>query len=281
MSVLIEMLQFSFMQRAILAGIIIGVICPLIGIFLVLRRMSMIGDSLSHVALSGVAAGMLMGTYPVAVALVFSVAAALAIEKLRQSFQEYAELAIAIVLSTGIGLAVVLISLAKSFNASLYSYLFGNITTVMPADLKLILALGVGIVVAVVLLYKEMFYIAFDESSARLSGMPVKRINLVFIVMIAATITLSMRIVGILLVSSLMVLPVAASLQVAKSFKQAMVYAVVFAQIAVLVGMVTAYIFELASGGTIVLVAVGQLLLILGYQRVKRQLDDRRHKQVR
>lgn len=266
MNPIIEMLSFEFMQRALLAGAIIGLICPLIGIFLVLRRMSMIGDSLSHVALSGVAAGMLTGIYPVGVALVFSVAAALAIEKLRESFKEYAEIATAIVLSGGIGLAVVLISLAKSFNASLYSYLFGSITTVMPQDVWVILGLGVAIMVAVALLYKEMFYIAFDDSAARLSGIPVKRINLVFIVMIAATITLSMRIVGILLVSSLMVLPVAASLQVAKSFKQALWLSVAFAQVAVFVGMIVAYFYELASGGTIVLVAVGLLLATLAYK---------------
>lgn len=270
MDFMIEMLSFQFMQRAMLAGAIIGLICPLIGIFLVLRRMSMIGDSLSHVALSGVAAGMLLGTYPVAMALGFSVAAALAIEKLRESFQEYAEVATAIVLSTGIGLAVVLISIAKSFNASLYSYLFGSITTVMPQDMGLIIGLGVVIVVAVALLYKEMFYIAFDEASARLAGIPVKRINLVFIVMIAATITLSMRIVGILLVSSLMVLPVAAALQIAKSFKQALWLSVLLAQISVFVGMITAYVYELASGGTIVLVSVALLLLVLGYKRLVR-----------
>jgi len=269
---MLEMLSYTFMQRALLAGIIVGVICPMIGIFLVLRRMSMIGDSLSHVALSGVAAGMLTGTYPVAMALGFSVVAALAIERLRRSFEEYAELAIAIVLSTGIGLAVVLISLANSFNANLYSYLFGNITTVMPQDLKLITALGVVIVAGVIFLYKELFYIAFDETSARLSGVPVKWLNILFVVMIAANITLSMRIVGILLVSSLMVLPVAASLQIAKNFKQAMIYSVLLAQGAILSGMVIAYYFELASGGTIVLMSVVELLVILGVKRLKKDV---------
>jgi zinc transport system permease protein len=276
MSIILEMLQYSFMQRAILAGIIIGVICPLIGIFLVLRRMSMIGDSLSHVALAGVAAGMLTGTYPVVMALVFTVIAALSIERLRQSFGEYTELAIAIVLSTGIGLAVVLISMSKSFNANLYSYLFGNITTVMPQDLRIILWLGLGIVAAVFFLYKELFYIAFDENSARLAGIPIKWINIVFVVMIAATITLSMRIVGILLVSSLMVIPVATSLQLAKSFKQALVYAMAFAQIAVMLGMIISYIYELASGGTIVLISVMMLLVVLAYKSLNQKLKGKR-----
>lgn len=267
---MIDMLSYSFMQRAMLAGMIIGVIGPTIGIYLVLRRMSLIGDSLSHVALSGVAAGMLTQTSPVIVALVFTVSAAIFVEKLRRSFEHYAELAIAVIMSTGIALAVVIISIARSFNAQLYSYLFGNIATVSVQDLYLIGALGLFIVVAAWLFHKALFYIALDETSARLSGVPVKAINLLFIVMVAATITLSMRIVGILLVSSLIVLPVATSLQLAKSFKAAIAWAIGFAQLAIIVGMTLAYYFELASGGTIVLTAVAILLIVLAYKRFRR-----------
>lgn len=262
-----EILQYGFMQRALLAGIIIGIICPLVGMFIVLRRMSLIGDSLSHVALSGVAAGILTNVYPVGMALSFSILAALAIEKLRKSYRHYAELSIAIVLSAGIGLAVVLISLAKSFNIDLFGYLFGSITTVMPRDIWVIAALGIIIIVTIKLLYKELFYIAFDEVSAKLAGIPVSNINLLFIVIIAATITLSMRIVGILLVSSLMVIPVATSLQLAKSFKQATLLSVVFAEISIVSGIFISYYLELASGGTIVVISVIQLLLVLGYKK--------------
>jgi zinc transport system permease protein len=262
-----EILQYGFMQRALLAGIIAGILCPLIGIFLVLRRMSLIGDSLSHVALSGIAAGILLGTYPMGMALLFSVAAALAIEKLRKSYEQYAELAIAIILSAGIGIAVVLISFAKGLNIDLFGYLFGSITTVLKEDLVLIAVLGIWIIVSIKFLYKELFYIAFDEEGAKLAGIPVKWINRYFIVLIAMTITLSMRIVGILLVSSLIVVPVATSLQIAKSFKQATLLSVFFSEAAVISGIFISYFLEIASGGTIVLLSVIFMIFILSGKR--------------
>lgn len=273
---MLEILQYGFMQRALIAGIIIGVLCPLIGIFIVLRRMSLIGDSLSHVALSGVAAGILTGVYPLTMSLIFSILAALAIEKLRKSYKEYAELSIAIILSAGIGLAVVLISLAKSFNIDLFGYLFGSITTVLPKDLWTITVLGILIIAIIKLIYKELFYIAFDEVSAKLAGIPVGYINLLFIVLIASTITLSMRIVGILLVSSLMIIPVATSLQLAKSFRHATILSIIFAEIAIISGIFLAYYLELASGGTIVIISVIILLLVLGIKKSNKYLLKRK-----
>jgi zinc transport system permease protein len=246
-----------------MAGLIIGLLCPLIGIFLVLRRMSLIGDSLSHVALSGVAAGMLAKTYPLGMALLFSIGAALGIEKLRKNYDQYAELSIAIVLSASIGLAVVLISFIKSFSIDLFGYLFGSITTVLPQDLWLIGVIGIFIILFVKFLYKELFYIAFDEEAARIGGIPVNRINLAFILIVAATVTLSMRVVGIMLVSSLMIVPVATSLQLAKSFKQAMVLSIIFAETSVFIGIIIAYYLELASGGTIVLLSVLILFTVI------------------
>ncbi|WP_432662485.1 metal ABC transporter permease [Wukongibacter baidiensis] len=273
---MLEILQYGFMQRALLAGIIIGVLCPLIGIFIVLRRMSLIGDSLSHVALAGVAAGILSGVYPLSMSLIFSIVAALAIEKLRKSYEEYAELSIAIILSAGIGLAVVLISFAKSFNIDLFGYLFGSITTVLPRDLWIIAILGVVIIITIKLLFKELFYIAFDEVSAKLAGIPVRYINLLFIILIASTITVSMRIVGILLVSSLMVLPVATSLQLAKSFRHATLLSIIFAEVAVVAGIFISYYLELASGGTIVILSVIILLTVLGVKKINRYLLKRK-----
>jgi zinc transport system permease protein len=265
---MLELLQYSFMQRALMAGAIVGILCPLIGIFLVLRRMSLIGDSLSHVALSGVAAGIVSGLYPLTTALAFSVLAALCIEALRKRYTEYAELALAIILSAGIGIAVVLISWAKSINIDLFGYLFGNILTARPTDMWLISVLGIFIIGFVRLLYKELFFIAFDEEGAGIAGIPVRGINLFFIVFIAMTITLSMRIVGALLVSSLMVIPVAASLQIAKSFKQAVVLSVIFAEISVILGIVVSYYLELASGGTIVLLSVLLLLSVITIKNI-------------
>jgi len=260
---MLEILQYGFMQNALLAGVIIGILCPLIGIFIVLRRMSLIGDSLSHVALSGIAAGAVFGVYPLGMALIFSVIAALGIEKLRRSYENYSELSIAIILSAGIAVAVVLISFAKSINFDLFGYLFGNITTVLREDLWMIAGIGIIIIISIKLLFKELFYIAFDEEAARIGGIPVNKINLFFIVMTAAVITLSMRVVGILLVSSLMVIPVAASLQIAKSFKHAVALSIIFAEVSVISGIVVSYYLELASGGTIVLLSVLILLIVL------------------
>lgn len=273
---MLEILQYSFMQRALLAGMIIGILCPLIGIFIVLRRMSLIGDSLSHVALAGIAAGILTGIYPLGMALGASVLAALAIEKLRKTYEQYAELAIAIILSAGIGIAVVLISMARSFNVDLFGYLFGSITTVLPEDLRLIAALGLFIIGSVALLYKELFYIAFDEEAAALAGIPVRWINIFFIIVIAATITLSMRIVGVLLVSSLMVIPVATSLQIAGSFKQAMLFSLIFAELAVISGIIISFYFELASGGTIVLVSIFILIAVLLGKNIRQGIQAKK-----
>lgn len=266
---MLEILQYGFMQRALLAGGIIGILCPLIGIFIVLRRMSLIGDSLSHVALSGVAAGILTNTYPIGMALLFSIGAALAVEQLRKNYTHYAELPIAIVLSAGLGLAVVLISLSKSMNVDLFSYLFGSITTVMFEDLWLVFGLGVLIIITVTFLFKELFFITFDEVSARLAGIPVSLINFIFIILIAGTITLSMRIVGILLISSLMVIPAATSMQIARSFREAVILSIVFAEISVLSGIFISYYLELASGGTIVLLSVFILLLVMAIKKLR------------
>jgi zinc transport system permease protein len=268
---MLEILEYGFMQRAIISGMIIGVICPMIGIFLVLRRMSLVGDSLSHVALAGVAAAFLTGTYPLVGSLVFTIGAALGIEKLRKSYGEYAEVAIAIILSGGIGLAVVLISLARNVNIDLMGYLFGSLTTVLEKDLYLIGALGIFIFITITILYRRLFSIAFDEEGARISGISVEKINIFFTVLIALTITISMRVVGILLVSSLMVIPVATAIQLEGSFRRTLIYSIVFSLVSVITGIILSFYFELAPGGTIVLLCVSILILVLIFKSMKKQ----------
>ncbi|MCR1900034.1 metal ABC transporter permease [Irregularibacter muris] len=276
---MVEILQYSFMQRAIVSGLIIGVICPMIGVFLVLRRMSMVGDSLSHVALAGVAAAFLTGTTPMAGSLVFTVAAALGIEKLRKSYGEYGEVAIAIILSGGIGLAVVLISLAHNVNIDLMGYLFGSLTTVLPQDLYLIIALGIFICITILYLFKSLFLIAFDEEGAKIAGVAVEKINIFFTILIAFTITISMRVVGILLVSSLMVIPVAAAIQLELSFKKTILYAIAFSLASVILGIIISFYWELAPGGTIVLLSVFILIMVLLFRSIKRRLQ-RKHSEA-
>lgn len=263
-----EMLQYDFMQRAFVAGILISIICPIIGTFIVLRRLSMIGDTLSHASLAGIAAGMLGNFYPLWGAMIFSVAAAVGVEKLRKSFSQYAELSISIVLSASIGLAVLMISLADSFNADLMSFLFGSIIAVTSRDIIIMAGISIFIFISVMLLYKELMYIAFDEEGAALAGIPTEVLNIFFTVLTALTIVAAMRVVGILMISSMLVVPVAASMQVSKSFRSTMINSVIFAFLAVVLGLTCSYYFNLAPGGAIVVLSVVILLLVIGVKKV-------------
>jgi zinc transport system permease protein len=251
-----EILQYGFMQRALLAGLMIGTIAPLIGVFLVLRRLSLIADTLAHVALAGVAAGLLLRTYPVAGALAASLLAAVGIERLRVSGRLFGEAALAVFLSGGFAVAVVLISVANGFNVDLFSYLFGAITVVQPRDLWVILALGLVVLGALGLFYKELFAITFDEEGARVQGVPVDALNLMLTALVAVTVVVAMRIVGILLTSALMVIPSITALRLARSFQEVLRIAVACSLVAVLVGMVASFYFNLAAGGAIVLAAL-------------------------
>lgn len=266
---MLDIFQYDFMQRALISGLIIGIISPLIGTFLVLRRLSFIGDTLSHTTLAGVAAGFVAGFYPILTGTIFAVLAALGIEQLRKAYKHYEELSMPIMMSTGIGLAVVLISISDGFKVDLFSYLFGSVIAVTSTDLVTIMILGVVIILTVFILYKELLYLSFDEEGARLSGIPYQRVNLIFTVLVALTIASSMRIVGILLVSSMMTIPVATSLQVSNSFKQTLFYSILFAELAIIIGLFSAYYFDLASGGTIVLVSVSILLITLLIKKIR------------
>ncbi|WP_041608177.1 metal ABC transporter permease [Halobacteroides halobius] len=265
---MLEIFTYSFMQRAFIAGNIIAVICPLIGVFLVLKRLSLIGNTLSHVALAGVALGIILGVYPVYMALLISVIAALGIEKLRKNYQDYAELSLSIILATGLGVATVLISLSNN-SSGIFSYLFGSISLVTRQDLLTIIPLGVIIVGVIFTFYYGFFFLTFNEGEAKLVGVPVTLLNLLFIILVAITISISMRIIGGLLVSSLLTLPVAASLQVAKSFKETIIYSVIFGLLAVNVGLFISFYQDLAPGGTIILSSVSCLLIVIGYQSFK------------
>ncbi|WP_057911718.1 metal ABC transporter permease [Peribacillus muralis] len=270
-------LQFEFLQNAFLTGIIIGAIAPLVGVFVVVRRMSMISDALSHVALAGIAFSLLLqksflsmaGLNPLYMGMAFSVGGSLFIEKLRGVYKHYQELAIPIIMSGGMGLSVIFISIADGFNTDLFGYLFGSVSAVSRADLYVILAVGIVVVLTLTLLYKELFQLSFDEEHAKASGIPYKSIHFIFIVMVALVIAASMKIIGILLVSSLMTLPVAASLRFAKGFKQMIGFSILFGEVSVVVGLFLSYSLDLAPGGTIVIIAVLILILSILFDKWK------------
>jgi zinc transport system permease protein len=269
-------LETQFIQRGIIAGILVSVICPIIGSFLVVRRLSLISEALSHVTLAGVGFGLLMINLlaiswlnPLYFGLLFSIAGAFFIDRLRLMYRQYQEISIPIVLSVGVGLGVILISMANGFNASFLHFLFGSIVSVTKADL-LFIWITTGIVLLIFLLfYKQMLSIAFDEEFARISGIPRKLINLIFSILVALAISMAMRVVGILLVSSLITIPVAASLRLATSFKQVIFYSVIIAQSSMLSGIILGYYFEIATGGMVVVMAIFHLLGILGIQVIR------------
>ncbi|QHE62196.1 metal ABC transporter permease [Rossellomorea vietnamensis] len=269
--------QYEFLQNAFLTGILIGIIAPLLGAFIVVRRLSLIADALSHVTLSGIAASLYLsktvpgfsGLNPLYFGMAFSVMGSLFIERLRMVYKHYQELAIPIILSGGIGIGVIFISLADGFNTDLFSYLFGSVSAVSRGDLYLIGGISILVIGVIFLLYKELFLLSFDEDHAKASGIPAKAIHFIFMIMVALVIAASMRIVGILLVSSLMTLPVAASIRVANGFKQTIGYSLLFGEISVIVGLVSAFYLNLAPGGTIVMTAILILLLTILIKKLR------------
>jgi len=271
-----SLFRYEFLQNAFLTGMIIGVISPLLGVFIVVRRMSLIADALSHVTLAGIAASMYIQKQwmppfpmnPLYFGMGFSVFGALFIEKLRTVYKHYEELAIPIIMSSGIGLGVIFISLADGFNTDLFSYLFGSVSAVSRTDLYTVIFISLLVIAIVTLLYKPLFLLSFDEEHGKTTGLPIKAIHLTFIILVALVIAISMRIVGVLLVSSLMTLPVAASIRLAKSFRQTVLLSMLFGEISVLGGLISAYYLDLAPGGTIVIIAVIILVLSILKKRL-------------
>jgi zinc transport system permease protein len=263
---MLEIFQYGFMQRAMISGFMIAIICSVIGTFIVLKRLSMIGDGLAHIALGGIALGLFFNIYPLFAALLFSIASALGINVLRKT-KIQGDVAIAIFFSAGLSVAVVLLSLANGFNVDLFSYLFGSILTVNETDLLMVLGLGVLTLGVITLFYKEFVYLTFDEDSARVSGIPVNTLNNVLVVLTAITVVVSIKIVGILLVSSLLVIPVATSLQVSKNFKGTITISIVAAILSVFVGLISSYYFNIATGGAIVLVSIVIFITVMMYKK--------------
>ncbi len=245
----------DYMQLALVAGLVVGACAPLIGMFLVQKRLSLMGDGIGHVAFAGVAAGLLVGVAPVWTALVFAVVGAVAIEWLGSRGRATGDLALALLFYTGIAGGVVLTGLAGSLNASTLQYLFGSILTVSPSDAWTIVALGAVIVATTVVCWRALLALILDEESARVGGLPVEALNLVVAALAATTVVAGMRVVGVLLVAALMVLPVGAAQRLGGSFRSTTALASALGALSAVVGLALARIWGLAPGGTIVLVA--------------------------
>jgi zinc transport system permease protein len=250
------MLDLEFMRLAFGVGAVVGVLAPAVGFFLVQRRQSLVGDGIGHVAFAGVAAGYLLDVSPVLAALVASIVGAVAIEWLRTRGTA-GDQALALVFYTGIAAGVVLVSSAGALNVNLFQYLFGSILTVTTSDLRAVAALGAVALAAMAASYRALAGVTLDEEGARVQGLPVDRLNVFVAVLAATTVSVSMRIVGVLLVAALMVLPVIAAGRVARSMLQTLGLAVAIGLGSVLGGLTVSYYADLPPGGTIVLVAAG------------------------
>jgi zinc transport system permease protein len=262
----------EYLQLALVAGVVVGACAPLIGTFLVQKRMSLLGDGIGHVAFAGVAAGLFLGVWPIWTALFAAVVGAVGIEWLRTRGRASGDLALAVFFYTGIAAGIVLSGLAGSLNAGILSYLFGSILTVGTGDVWTIVVLGLVIVAVVARTWRALFSIVLDEEAARVSGLPVDGLNLLLAGLAAVTVVAGMRVVGILLVAALMVLPVGAAQRLATSFRSTMLVAAALGVAASVLGLAAARIWDLAPGGTIVLVASATFLLaaLAGGRRSRR-----------
>jgi len=262
--------SYAFMQRAFLAGFLISITCAILGVFLVLRRDAMIGHGLAHVTFGGVALGIFLYVAPILMALVVAVFSALGILKLKERAGLYGDTAIAIISSLGMALGIILVSAAGSYNVDLFGYLFGNILAIEAQEVWMSFILALAVLSAVALFYQEFVFLTFDPESAKVSGVRVKRLDAVMAVLTAVTVVLGMKVVGILLVSALMVIPAAASLQVARNFKEALFVSAVLAGLTASCGLVAAFYLDWPSSGTIVSLS-GVLFLIFCWMRWRRK----------
>lgn len=262
-----EILQYSFMVRALLAGLVVAAVLPVLGSFLVARRYSLIADSLAHVSLAGIGAGLLLGFAPVVVAVPVTVAGALTLEWLRQHRRISGEISLAILLSSGLAIAVVLAGLANVSNVDFSAYLFGSIATTTPGDLTALAVMGAVALGVVALNYRPLLHIAFDEDSARVAGYRVQLLNYVLVALTATIVVLGLRIVGGLLIGALLVMPVVAASRFARSFAQAVIIAIAAAAVAVLSGLTIAFYAGIAAGGAIVLSALALLIIALAWKK--------------
>ncbi|MEU4260728.1 MULTISPECIES: metal ABC transporter permease [Streptomycetaceae] len=260
---MLEFLNPPFMQRALIAAVLVGITAPAIGIYLVQRRQALMGDGIGHVAMTGVGLGFLLSTNPVWMATLVAVAGSVVMELIRWYGRTRGDIALAMLFYGGMAGGVMLINLSDTgSNANLTSYLFGSLSTVSEEDVTAIVVLAALVILVTVGLRRQLFAVSQDEEFARVTGLPVRVLNLLVAVTAAVTVTVAMRVVGLLLVSALMVVPVAAAQQISKSFKVTFVLAVVIGTAVTLAGTVTSYYQDVPPGATIVLLAIAAFVVL-------------------
>ncbi|MFZ3589337.1 metal ABC transporter permease [Bacillus sp. DJP31] len=275
-----SLLAYEFMQNAFITGLMIGAIAPLLGMFLVMRRMALLADAFSHITLAGVAIGMYIGKAmpqlaylsPIYTGVIFTAIASFFSEKLRSIYRDFQDLPLPIIMSAGVGISVIFISLADGFNTDLHGYLFGSISAISRSDVLFIILLAVIVLIVILSLYKELLLLSFDEEYANVTGVKAKFVNRLFILVVALVIACAIQITGVLLVSSLMVLPVATAMRIGRSFKQTCIFAIVLGELSVVLGIFVAYELNMPPGGVVVMISLLQLIAVnfLGKTRLYR-----------
>jgi len=262
------------MQRALISGIAIALLCSVVGLFLVLRRYSLFGDAIAHSSFGGIAAGLLLGIYPLWTAYIVSLISALIITRIKQRFQISGEASVAVLMSSGIAVGLVLISFSGGFTVDIFSFLFGSILLVSVNDTILILTLTGIILIVILLLYRELVYSTFNEEQAKVSGIPVEKINYLLIFMAGITVVTSIQLVGILLISALFVLPNVTAIMYGKGFKQTALISISFAVFSVVAGILISYLIDITPSGTIVLLSLTIFGITLGIKSITKRTKN-------
>jgi zinc transport system permease protein len=265
---LLDLLGYQFFQNALLGGVIAAIACGLVGLFLILKKEAMIGDGIAHTAFGGVAIGLLLGINPLVTALGVSVLAVFAISYLRQKKIATSDSAVAIILALGFSTGLIVISIAGGFNVELFSYLFGSILTIDLMDLALVSLLGVAVLGFIGFFRRELLSMVFDEDDSRIMGIPTKKLSIMFDLLVAVTIVLSIKVIGTILVVALLVIPGLCALKLNLSFKKTILGAVGFSIISTIMGIMLSAMFDLATAGVIVFVLVLFFLLTLLYKKM-------------
>ncbi len=261
------LLTYGFLQRALFAGVFVALACALLGVFLILRRDAMIGHGLAHIMFAGVALGLLLDMMPLIAALVVGILAALAIMNLKDKAGVYGDTAIAIMSSIGFAAGILIVSFSNKFNVDLFGYLFGDILAIESTEVWFSIVLAGIVLFIIVLFYRRFMFMTFDRESARAAGIKVKRLDTLLTILTAVTVVLGMKIVGLLLVSALLVIPSAAGLQLASSFKKAIIFASLVAVLSVICGLVFALYLDFPASGTIVLFSAFFFLLSIVFKK--------------
>ena len=257
---ILEALSYTFMQKALIAGIAVGLICSFMGTFLVLRRYSLFGDGIAHVAFGGISVGLFLGVFPLWTAFIVSIFGGIGLQKLRQSTKISGDAAVAVVLVSGLAVGVILVSSSGGFSVDLFSFLFGSILLISNEDTIMILAISSGIIATLVVLQKQFLHLTFNEEQAKLVGLRTTLLNYAFVILASITVVTSMRLVGILLISALIVIPNITAMMFGKGFKKTVCISMGISVISVIGGILLSYFLNLAPSGTIVIITVGILV---------------------